>query len=100
MSGPPRPPGIPRGETGPTDPAAGGIGHGEPERWNVAALRRARPIRARGNFGTGAPCPMCRMILSTGDLVFEVKAELDGHEVTINFHPRCYDRWKETAGKG
>ncbi len=71
----------------------------EPERWNVASLRRARPIRARGDFGTGAPCPMCRMVLSTRDLVFEAIAELDGQEVTIHFHPRCYDRWRESADR-
>lgn len=83
-TGPPAPPGAP------SPPV---------ERWNVASLRRARPIRARGNFGTGAPCPMCRMILSPNDLVFEAIAELDGQQVTINFHPRCYDRWRDSAGR-
>jgi hypothetical protein len=65
------------------------------DRWPVATLRRAKLIRARGNFGTGSPCPLCRMILSTNDLVFEALAELDGQRVTINFHPRCYERWKD-----
>jgi hypothetical protein len=72
-----------------------------PERLTVAALRRAAPIRLWGGKGCGVPCDFCRVLVSSGEVEYEVEAELDGARVTLHFHPRCHDAWKteiETLG--
>ena len=72
---------------------------GEPRsaRLNVAALRRATPIRMWGGKGTGVPCDFCRVVVGPGDVEYEVEAEIDGGRVLLHFHPRCHDAW--TAGQ-
>ena len=64
---------------------------------NVAALRRAVPIRMWGGKGCGVPCDFCRVLVSPDDVEYEVEAELDGATVMLHFHPRCHDSW--TAGQ-
>lgn len=64
------------------------------ERLNVAALRRARPIRLWGGKGCGVPCDFCRVLVSSTEVEYEVEADLDGTPVTLHFHPRCHDAWK------
>jgi hypothetical protein len=66
-------------------------------RLNVAALRRAVPIRMWGGKGCGVPCDFCRVLVSPDDVEYEVEAELDGATVMLHFHPRCHDSW--TAGQ-
>jgi hypothetical protein len=61
----------------------------------VAALRRAKPIRVRGCFGPDSPCVLCRVMLWSTDLGFEVQADLDGTPLLLHFHPRCYESWRE-----
>jgi len=72
---------------------------GEPRsaRLNVAALRRAIPIRMWGGKGCGVPCDFCRVLIGPDDVEYEVEAELDAATVTLHFHPRCHDAW--TAGQ-
>ena len=67
-----------------------------PTRLNVAALRRAVPLRMWGGKGSGKPCDFCRVLVGTADVEYEVEAELDGASVMLRFHPRCHDAW--TAG--
>jgi hypothetical protein len=71
------------------------------ERLTVAALRRARPIRLWGGKGCGVPCDFCRVLVSAGEIEYEVEAQLDGARITLHFHPRCHDSWKaEIEGLG
>jgi hypothetical protein len=72
---------------------------GEPRsaRLNVAALRRAVPIRMWGGKGCGVPCDFCRVLVGPTDVEYEVEAKLDGTTVMLHFHPRCHDAW--TAGQ-
>jgi hypothetical protein len=68
---------------------------GEPRsaRLNVAALRRAVPIRMWGGKGCGVPCDFCRVRVGPEDVEYEVEAQLDGATVMLHFHPRCHDAW-------
>jgi hypothetical protein len=72
-------------------PASGG----EPRsaRLNVAALRRAVPIRMWGGKGSGLPCDFCRVLVSPEDVEYEVEAQLDGATVMLRFHYRCHYAW-------
>jgi hypothetical protein len=73
---------------------------GEPPRsarLNVAALRRATPIRMWGGKGCGVPCDFCRVLVAPTDVEYEVEAKLDGTTLMLHFHPRCHDAW--TAGQ-
>ena len=72
---------------------------GEPRsaRLNVAALRRAVPLRMWGGKGCGVPCDFCRVLVGPADVEYEVEAQLDGATVMLHFHPRCHDAW--TAGQ-
>jgi hypothetical protein len=72
---------------------------GEPRsaRLNVAALRRATPVRMWGGKGCGVPCDFCRVTVGPEDVEYEVEAQLDGATVMLHFHPRCHDAW--TAGQ-
>jgi hypothetical protein len=72
---------------------------GEPRsaRLNVAALRRAVPVRMWGGKGCGVPCDFCRVLVGPTDVEYEVEAQLDGVTVMLHFHPRCHDAW--TAGQ-
>jgi len=72
-------------------------GESRPARLNVAALRKAAPIRMWGGKGTGVPCDFCRVVVGPGDVEYEVEAEIDGARVLLHFHPRCHDAW--TAGQ-
>lgn len=67
-------------------------------RLSVAALRSAVPGRMWGGKGCGAPCDFCRVLLSTEDIEYEVKARLDGETLMLHFHPRCYDSWRTSRG--
>jgi hypothetical protein len=62
-------------------------------RLNVAALRRAVPIRMWGGKGSGQPCDFCRVLVGPSDVEYEVEAQLDGATVMLHFHPRCHDAW-------
>jgi hypothetical protein len=62
-------------------------------RMNVAALRRATPIRMWGGKGSGAPCDFCGVLVGPGDVEYEVEAQLDGAMIMLHFHPRCHDAW-------
>ena len=66
-------------------------------RLNVAALRRAVPVRMWGGKGSGAPCDFCRVRVGPEDIEYEVEAQLEGATVMLRFHPRCHDAW--TAGQ-
>jgi hypothetical protein len=68
---------------------------GEPRqaRLNVAALRRAVPVRMWGGKGSGVPCDFCRVQVGPNDVEYEVEARLDGATVMLHFHPRCHDAW-------
>jgi hypothetical protein len=72
---------------------------GEPRsaRLNVAALRRAVPVRMWGGKGSGMPCDFCRVLVGPEDVEYEVEAQLDGATVMLRFHPKCHDAW--TAGQ-
>jgi hypothetical protein len=72
---------------------------GEPRsaRLNVAALRRALPVRMWGGKGSGMPCDFCRVLVGPEDVEYEVEAQLDGATVMLRFHPKCHDAW--TAGQ-
>jgi hypothetical protein len=72
-------------------------GEPRPARLNVAALRRATPIRMWGGKGSGVPCDFCRVLVGPDDIEYEVEADLDGAKVMLHFHPRCHDAW--TAGQ-
>jgi hypothetical protein len=60
---------------------------------NVAALRRAVPIRMWGGKGSGVPCDFCRVQVGPDDVEYEVEAKLDDFTVMLHFHPRCHDAW-------
>jgi hypothetical protein len=62
-------------------------------RLNVAALRRATPIRMWGGKGSGLPCDFCRVIVGPDDVEYEVEAQLDGAVVMLRFHYRCHYAW-------
>jgi hypothetical protein len=68
---------------------------GEPRtaRLNVAALRRAAPIRMWGGKGSGMACDFCRVLVGPEDVEYEVEAQLDGTTVMLRFHPSCHDAW-------
>src|SRR3982074_20408 len=72
---------------------------GEPRaaRLNVAALRRAVPIRMWGGKGCGMPCDFCRVLVGPAHVEYQGDARLDGATITLHFHPRCHDAW--TAGQ-
>ena len=80
-------------------PTDGKMSVGEPRsaRLNVAALRRAVPIRMWGGKGCGVPCDFCRVLVGPTDVEYEVEAKLDGAVVMLHFHPSCHDAW--TAGQ-
>ncbi|HET9391181.1 MAG TPA: hypothetical protein VFO44_16155 [Steroidobacteraceae bacterium] len=65
-----------------------------PVRLNVAALRRAVPIRMWGGKGCGTPCDFCRVVVASSDVEYELDARLDGQIVMLHFHRRCYEAWK------
>src|SRR5882757_2134119 len=96
--------GEPRaGSAGDTRPGSGeqrvssAVVEARPARLNVAALRRAVPIRMWGGKGSGLPCDFCRVLVGPEDVEYEVEAQLDGATITLHFHPRCHDAW--TAGQ-
>jgi hypothetical protein len=62
-------------------------------RLNVAALRRAVPLRMWGGKGSGLPCDFCRVLVAPADVEYEVEAQLDGATVILRFHRRCHDAW-------
>jgi hypothetical protein len=62
-------------------------------RLNVAALRRAVPVRMWGGKGSGVPCDFCRVRMGPEDVEYEVEAQLDGETLLLHFHPRCHDAW-------
>ena len=62
-------------------------------RLNVAALRRAVPLRMWGGKGSGLPCDFCRVLVGPDDVEYEVEAQLDGATVILRFHRRCHDAW-------
>jgi hypothetical protein len=62
-------------------------------RLNVAALRRATPIRMWGGKGSGLPCDFCRVLVGPGDVEYEVEAHLDGAVILLRFHYRCHYAW-------
>ena len=64
-----------------------------PARLNVAALRRAVPIRMWGGKGSGLPCDFCRVLVGPEDVEYEVEAQLDGAVVMLRFHYRCHYAW-------
>lgn len=64
-----------------------------PARLNVAALRRAVPIRMWGGKGSGLPCDFCRVLVGPEDVEYEVEAQLDGATVMLRFHYRCHYAW-------
>ena len=62
-------------------------------RLNVAALRRATPVRMWGGKGSGLPCDFCRVLVAPDDVEYEVEAQLDGALVMLRFHYRCHYAW-------
>jgi hypothetical protein len=64
-----------------------------PARLNVAALRRAVPMRMWGGKGSGLPCDFCRVLVGPEDVEYEVEAQLDGATVMLRFHYRCHYAW-------
>src|SRR5579872_7143907 len=68
-------------------------------RLSVAALRSAIPGRMWGGKGCGAPCDFCRVLLSAEDIEYEVEARLDAEDLTLHFHPRCYDIWRTSRSE-
>jgi len=64
-----------------------------PARLNVAALRRAVPLRMWGGKGSGLACDFCRVTVGPDDVEYEVEAELDGGTVMLRFHYRCHYAW-------
>lgn len=76
------------GEQRPTSPV-----EARPARLNVAALRRAVPIRMWGGKGSGSPCDFCRVLVGPEDVEYEVEAQLDGATVMLRFHYRCHYAW-------
>lgn len=62
-------------------------------RLNVAALRRATPVRMWGGKGSGLPCDFCRVLVGPDDVEYEVEAHLDGAVVMLRFHYRCHYAW-------
>jgi hypothetical protein len=68
-------------------------GETRPARLNVAALRRAIPIRMWGGKGSGLPCDFCRVLVGPEDVEYEVEARLDGAILMLRFHYRCHYAW-------
>src|SRR5712671_1758277 len=68
-------------------------GETRPARLNVAALRRAVPIRMWGGKGSGLPCDFCRVLVGPEDVEYEVEAQLDGATLMLRFHYRCHYAW-------
>jgi hypothetical protein len=64
-----------------------------PARLNVAALRKAVPMRMWGGKGSGLPCDFCRVLVGPEDVEYEVEAQLDGATVMLRFHYRCHYAW-------
>lgn len=64
-----------------------------PARLNVAALRRAVPLRMWGGKGSGLPCDFCRVLVGPEDVEYEVEAQLDGATLMLRFHYRCHYAW-------
>lgn len=62
-------------------------------RLNVAALRRAVPIRTWGGKGSGLPCDYCRVLIPSDDVEYEVEAQLGADTVLLRFHYRCHCSW-------
>ena len=65
-------------------------------RLSVAALRSALPGRMWGGKGCGAPCDFCRVLVSAEEIEYEVEARLEGEDLILHFHPRCYDTWRSS----
>lgn len=62
-------------------------------RLNVAALRRAVPLRMWGGKGSGLACDFCRVTVGPDDVEYEVEAQLDGGTIMLRFHYRCHYAW-------
>jgi hypothetical protein len=77
--------------SGPADEMS--AGESRSPRLNVAALRRATPVRMWGGKGCGVPCDFCRVRVGPDDVEYEVEVLLDGATVMLHFHPRCHDAW-------
>jgi hypothetical protein len=75
------------------EPRPASTGESRSARLNVAALRRAVPIRMWGGKGSGLPCDFCRVLVSPEDVEYEVEAQLDGATVMLRFHYRCHYAW-------
>ena len=65
-------------------------------RLSVAAFRSAVPGRMWGGKGCGAPCDFCRVLVSAEEVEYEVEARLNGDNLVLHFHPRCYDAWRSS----
>lgn len=68
-------------------------GESRSARLNVAALRRAVPLRMWGGKGRGVACDFCRVLVGPEDVEYEVEAQLDGAIVLLHFHYRCHYAW-------
>lgn len=49
-----------------------------------------------GGKGCGAPCDFCRVLVSAEEIEYEVEGRLDGENLVLHFHPRCYDAWRNS----
>ncbi len=74
-------------------PRAASAAEPRPARLNVAALRRAVPMRMWGGKGSGLPCDFCRVLVGPEDVEYEVEAQLDGATLMLRFHYRCHYAW-------
>jgi hypothetical protein len=77
----------------PGEPRPTSTGEPRPARLNVAALRRAVPIRMWGGKGSGLPCDFCRVLVGPEDVEYEVEVQLDDATVMLRFHYRCHYAW-------
>ena len=59
-----------------------------------SALHRAKELRLWGGSGGSADCDHCRRAIESNETDYEVDAELDGMQLTLHFHRKCYDQWK------
>jgi hypothetical protein len=57
---------------------------------------RERPARPWGGSGNGSRCPICRTVISTQELAYELefaRSFESGEAKTCSVHARCFRAW-------
>jgi hypothetical protein len=66
------------------------------EMLRAGRLPHTKAVRTWGGRGSGAPCELCGMVISSSEPEFEVQLELTSSAPSLRFHRACHAVW-ETA---